>query len=97
MWIFDQLDGSARLLRSRLGHSLTPSKLRFYESTVSVYDILSCSPDRTFRRFHMNQDQQSIEFSQRGEITRRAKKYNIAQEELKLTPIIDFAACNYYS
>lgn len=93
MWIFDQIDGTARLLRSRVGHSLTPSKIRFYESTVSAYDILSCSPDRTFRRFHMNQDQQSMELSQRGDLVKRSKKLNVTQEELKFTPILDFAAC----
>ena len=30
MWIFDQSDGSARLLRSRCGHSAPPTKIRFY-------------------------------------------------------------------
>ena len=29
MWIFDQSDGSARLLRSRCGHSAPPMKLRY--------------------------------------------------------------------
>jgi U3 small nucleolar RNA-associated protein 21 len=30
MWIFDQSDGSARLLRSRSGHSGPPNRIRFY-------------------------------------------------------------------
>lgn len=112
MWIFDQGDGTARLLRSRVGHSITPSKIRlefdyliffsllysfpnrFYESNVSVYDILSCSPDRSFRRFNITVDQQAMEFSQGPGLAKKAKKYNIAQEELKLFPIVDFCACN---
>jgi U3 small nucleolar RNA-associated protein 21 len=30
MWIFDQDDGSARLLRSRNGHSAPPTRVRYY-------------------------------------------------------------------
>jgi WD40 repeat protein len=48
VWIFDQSDGSARLLRSRAGHSAPPQKIRFY-STSSL--ILSAARDKSFRLF----------------------------------------------
>ena len=39
IWIFDQPDGSGRLLRSRSSHSAPPTKIRFYGSRG--VDILS--------------------------------------------------------
>ena len=39
VWIFDQPDGSGRLLRSRSSHSAPPTKVRFYGSRG--VDILS--------------------------------------------------------
>ena len=41
MWIFDQSDGSARLLRSRCGHSAPPTKIRFASSGGDAIKILS--------------------------------------------------------
>ena len=43
MWIFDQSDGSARLLRSRCGHSAPPTKIRFY--TKGGLGLLSAGMD----------------------------------------------------
>lgn len=43
MWIFDQSDGSARLLRSRCGHSAPPTKIRFY--TKGGLGLLSAGGD----------------------------------------------------
>ena len=40
MWIFDQDDGSARLLRSRNGHSAPPTRVRYY----SQHTLLSGMP-----------------------------------------------------
>ena len=39
MWVFDQSDGSARLLRSRCGHSAPPTMIRF--PTVGGHALLS--------------------------------------------------------
>ena len=39
IWIFDQSDGSGRLLRSRSSHNAPPTKIRFYGS--NGYNILS--------------------------------------------------------
>jgi U3 small nucleolar RNA-associated protein 21 len=87
MWIFDQDDGSARLLRSRTGHSAPPTRVRYY----SQHTLLSAGQDRSFRIFSTIQDQQSREMSQ-GKIEKKAKGLNVKTEELKLNPVIDFAA-----
>lgn len=55
MWIFDQSDGSARLLRSRCGHNAPPTRIRFCSTGGDVAKILSggknlssCDPYGTF-------------------------------------------------
>ena len=87
MWIFDQEDGSARLLRARNGHSAPPSKVRYY----STHTILSAGLDRSFRIFSTIQDQQSRELSQ-GHITKKAKHLHVQEQDVKLPPVLDFAA-----
>ena len=34
MWIYDQMDGTGRLLRSRCGHTLPPCKIKYYGGTT---------------------------------------------------------------
>ena len=87
MWIFDQDDGSARLLRERHGHSAPPSRVRYYSQHV----ILTAGQDRSFRIFSTIQDQQSRELSQ-GRVEHRAKALDKTQAELKLSAVIDFAS-----
>jgi U3 small nucleolar RNA-associated protein 21 len=48
MWVFDQDDGSARLLRFRSGHSAPPCAIQYYSSGRH---ILSAGNDRAFRLF----------------------------------------------
>ncbi|KAG6500352.1 WD repeat-containing protein 36-like [Zingiber officinale] len=86
MWIFDTIDGDARLLRFRSGHSAPPLCLRFYGN--GRY-ILSAGQDRAFRLFSIIQEQQSRELSQRH-VTKRAKKLRAREEEIKLKPVIAF-------
>lgn len=88
MWIFDQTDGAARLLKCRTGHSRPPTKIRFAASSTS---ILSGGLDRTLRFFHTIRDQQAHEFSQ-GSIEARTKALSKTQGhvELRLAPITDF-------
>lgn len=71
MWIFDQQNGSARLLKSREGHSQPPTKLRFYGDGSS---ILTSGLDRALRAFSVVRDQQSRELSQ-GALAKKAKAY----------------------
>lgn len=89
-WIFDLSDGTARVLRSRSGHSSNPNKIRFY-MTSSV--ILSAGNDRSLRLFSTVRDQRSREFSQ-GNIESLHKKLKHVQSanDLKLPPIISFDA-----
>ncbi|XP_057730966.1 uncharacterized protein LOC130946304 [Arachis stenosperma] len=86
MWIFDTTDGDPRLLRFRSGHSAPPLCIKFY---ANGRHILSAGQDRAFRLFSVVQDQQSRELSQHN-ISRRAKKLKVKEEEIKLKPVIAF-------
>jgi U3 small nucleolar RNA-associated protein 21 len=89
MWIFDQSDGSGRLLRSRVGHSAPPTKVKFY---VKSSVLISAGLDRSLRMFSTVKERRSREFSQ-GHLTSRAKKLkHYSEEDLKLPPIKDFDA-----
>lgn len=58
-WIFDNADGSARLLRFRAGHSAPPVRVRGYGEEGRR--LLSAGEDRAFRMLSIVQDQQSRE------------------------------------
>eukprot|EP01130_Rhizamoeba_saxonica_P018231 TRINITY_DN9057_c0_g1_i1.p1 TRINITY_DN9057_c0_g1~~TRINITY_DN9057_c0_g1_i1.p1 ORF type:complete len:883 (-),score=176.62 TRINITY_DN9057_c0_g1_i1:97-2664(-) len=88
MWIFDGVDGEARLLRERSGHSKPPTKIKFY---VSSSMLMSAGNDKSFRIFSTVKDQRSRELSQ-GNIQNQAKKLHTTAEYLKLPPIIDYSA-----
>jgi U3 small nucleolar RNA-associated protein 21 len=60
--IFDNEDGSARLLRYRSGHAAPPHCLQFYGQEGRV--LLSAAGDQAVRVFSVIQDQQSLELSQ---------------------------------
>lgn len=63
MWIFDQSDGSARLLRSRCGHSAPPTRVRFWSR--GGVGLLSAGLDNSLRSLSVTRDIQSnTEFSQ---------------------------------
>ncbi|CAH3028123.1 unnamed protein product [Porites evermanni] len=89
IWIFDQPDGSGRLLRSRSCHSAPPTKVRFYGS--KGVDILSAGLDRSLRFISKVRDARSCELSQ-GSLAKKSKSRGVNLEELKLPPIIDFAS-----
>ena len=88
-WIFDNRDGSGRLLRYRAGHSAPPRHVQFYGEGGTR--LLSAGgDDRALRVFSAIQDQQSLELSQ-SHVERRAKRLKIAETELKLPPISSMA------
>jgi len=90
-WIFDNADGSGRLLRFRAGHGSPPTKVAFYGE--NGHRLLSAGgEDRALRVFSAIQDQQSRELSQQN-VERRAKKLKIAEQELKLPPVAKMAWC----
>ncbi|VFR02322.1 unnamed protein product [Cuscuta campestris] len=86
MWIFDTTDGDPRLLRFRSGHSAPPSCIKYY---ANGRHILSAGQDRAFRLFSVVQDQQSRELSQKN-VSKRAKKLKLKEEDIKLKPVIAF-------
>jgi len=101
VWIFDSPDGSARLLRSRSGHSSPPKVVRWYGNKTlasmghgndaSALQILAGGgSDRALRSFHAVRDCQSRELSQ-GKLLAKAKKLHIRPSELKLSPIVAMA------
>jgi U3 small nucleolar RNA-associated protein 21 len=90
MWIFDQSDGSARLLRSRCGHSAPPTRVRFWSR--GGLGLLSSGLDHSLRRLSITRDVQSnTEFSQ-GSVVKKARAKGVKAESLKLPPITAFAA-----
>jgi U3 small nucleolar RNA-associated protein 21 len=84
MWIFDQPDGSGRLLRERQGHRRPPNLIGYYGSTTTAstaegsdgtsLQLLSAGADRTLRMFHAVREQQSVEMSQKAELQRKRKR-----------------------
>lgn len=101
MWIFDAADGSARLLKSREGHTAPPRHVRYYGDVTEASmgtganaegcQILSAGSDKAFRVFHTARDAQSREMSQ-GPLLKKAKQLHVKPEDLKLAPILSFAA-----
>ncbi|CAD7697143.1 unnamed protein product [Ostreobium quekettii] len=88
-WIFDNVDGSARLLKYRCGHRAPPNCIKFYGQG---YRVLSCGQDRAFWMFSTNQAQQSRELSQ-GHTARKAKKRKVHEEQVKLSRVTHLDAC----
>ncbi|CAO3658833.1 unnamed protein product [Umbelopsis ramanniana] len=88
-WIFDNLDGTPRLLKSRSGHHSPPLRIRYYGQ--DGHFILSSGRDRSLRAFSTIKDAQTIELSQ-GALAKKAKNYNLKIDELKLPQITQFAA-----
>lgn len=84
-WIFDNRDGTGRLLRFRAGHSSPPSNVTFYGEGGTRL-LSSGGDDRALRVFSSIQDQQSLELSQ-SHVERRAKRLKITETALKLPPI----------
>lgn len=74
MWIFDSPDGSARLLRSREGHSGFPCRIRYYGGVTNASmsdnadglscELLSSGSDGTLRLFNTAIEAQNRELSQ---------------------------------
>ncbi|XP_064385749.1 WD repeat-containing protein 36-like isoform X4 [Halichondria panicea] len=92
MWIFDQSDGSARLLRSRCGHSAPPTKIRFTSTGGDAVKILSGGLDNALRVFGVHKDvAMNMELSQ-GSLLKRSKVRGVKVETLKLPAVADFAA-----
>lgn len=98
-WIVDNLDGTPRVLRSRSGHKKPPLRIRYRCSdttvvtdgaTAEAHELLSAGADCQLRMFHAVIDKQNRELSQ-GDIVRRARKFDVSVDSLRLPPVVDFA------
>jgi U3 small nucleolar RNA-associated protein 21 len=78
-WAIDAVDGTPKVTRSKVGHSLPPSKLRHFRSSESIgtvlggadamtCEVVSVGTDASLRMFHTALDRQNRELSQ-GEAT----------------------------
>ena len=90
IWIFDNPDGSGRLLKSRSGHSGPPTSCMFYGSYGNV--ILTSGQDRALRYTAIMRGEQCHEFSQ-GSLGKMSKKSGMQVEDLRLPPVTCLAAC----
>ncbi|KII69393.1 WD repeat-containing protein 36 [Thelohanellus kitauei] len=87
IWIFDHMDGSARLLKSRSGIPDSISKLRFIPGPRGL-NLLSASG--SFLRFtNCNRDEQSFDFSY-GRPRKDWKDKSSESRPFYLPPISDF-------
>lgn len=89
VWIFDNSDGSGRLLKSRCGHSAAPNRCIFYGSYGNV--ILTTGMDRALRYTSIMRGEQCHEFSQ-GTLIKKSKKTGIQVEDLRLPATTSLAA-----
>ncbi|XP_019856091.1 PREDICTED: WD repeat-containing protein 36-like [Amphimedon queenslandica] len=87
IWIFDQSDGSARLLKERCGHSDTPTLIRFHPS--NPHAIISAGTDNSLRVIGLRRQIISRELSQ-GTIIKK-KKQSLHSRDNRLPLITDFA------
>ena len=96
VWIFDALDGSPRLLRSRCGHMGHPTRIRHYGGSTHVSmrdnaDALSCElisvgVDGTVRLFNTAVESQNREMSQKPLL----KKLGLFRRNERLSQCIGF-------
>ncbi|KAI9205039.1 Utp21 specific WD40 associated putative domain-containing protein [Polychytrium aggregatum] len=88
-WIFDNLDGQPRVLRSRSGHHQPPTLVRHYGPDGHI--LLTAGRDRSLRMYSIIRDAQNCELSQ-GSLEKKSKLVAMKIDELKLPQIIQIAA-----
>lgn len=87
-WIFDLPDGGGRLLKLREGHSLPPTKIRFYGALGKT--IMSAAKDSTLRSFSTETDLLNKSFGVASYNRKLAKKHKKLDNPVKMNPIVDF-------
>lgn len=88
MWVFDEADGSPRMLRSRSGFTLPPHFVRFHGDERH---ILAAAPDQTLRFLSTINDAQSRELSQ-GSVAAKAKAAGKAESVFRVPTVRAFAS-----
>ena len=89
VWRFDELNDRGLLLHSREGHSLPPTKIRFYSE--SGHQILSSSLDCTLRNFSIYSERLHKNLGTATTNRKLAKRLGADKDPYKMNPITDFA------
>lgn len=85
IWAFDESDSTGRLLRSRSGHALPPTRLSFHDGS----SVVSASDDCTLRvtsAEHASQDKCMGKTS----VSKSASYLKLSKRDKKLPAVIDF-------
>lgn len=88
MWIFDQSDGSGRLLKQQQGHSRAPCRIRFHGAAGT--NILSAGLDSTLRSFSTLGENLNKSLGQASYDRKKAKKFGVLKDPGKMPPICEF-------
>ncbi|NXK38854.1 WDR36 protein, partial [Piprites chloris] len=90
VWIFDGPGGTGRVLRSRMGHSAPPTKIRYHGQNGE--QILSAGQDGTLQSFSTVHDRFNKSLG-RGSINKKkSKKKGLKLDTMALPPITAFAS-----
>lgn len=89
VWRFDELNDRGLLLHSREGHSLPPTKIRFYSE--SGHQILSASADCTLRNFSIYSERLHKSLGTATTNRKLAKRMGADKDPYKMNAITDFA------
>uniref|UniRef100_A0A224ZBY7 WD-repeat protein n=1 Tax=Rhipicephalus zambeziensis TaxID=60191 RepID=A0A224ZBY7_9ACAR len=90
MWIFDQSDGSGRLLKQQQGHSSAPCRIRFHGAAGT--NILSAGLDSTLRSFSTLGENLNKSLGQASYDRKKAKKFGVLKDPGKMPPICEFTS-----
>ncbi|KAL0965784.1 hypothetical protein UPYG_G00285670 [Umbra pygmaea] len=90
IWIFDTAGGGGRLLRSRLGHSAPPTKVRHHG--LNGQNILSAGQDGTLQSFSTVHERFNRSLGHGSINKKKSKKKSLRYDQLKLPAITTFSS-----
>lgn len=90
VWIFDSAAGGGRLLRSRLGHSAPPTKIKHHGHNGQ--HVLSAGQDGTLQSFSTVHDRFNKSLGHGSINKKKSKKKGLSYDTLKLPAITTFAS-----
>lgn len=90
VWLFDQPDGSGRILRIRSGHSAPPTSIKYYGKKGKT--ILSAGQDSTLKSFSTLHDKYNKDLGMAAYNKTLGKRKVSNKEARRMRPITCFAA-----
>ncbi|XP_027526997.1 WD repeat-containing protein 36 [Neopelma chrysocephalum] len=90
VWIFDGPGGTGRVLRSRMGHSAPPTKIRYHGQNGE--QILSAGRDGTLQSFSTVHDRFNKSLGHGSINKKKSKKKGLKLDTMALPPITAFAS-----